>query len=57
MRTLTLSLIGAAALTAGLVLVRQPREPEVDAPRLKNTPAGESVEATISLDRIRELGL
>ena len=57
MRTLTLGLIGAAALAAGIALVRQPRDPEATPPRLKNTPAGESAQATISLERIRELGL
>lgn len=57
MRTLTLSLIGAAALAAGIVLVRQPREPEDTAPRVRDNPAGETTQGAISLDRIRALGL
>jgi hypothetical protein len=60
MRPLTLGLLGAAALTlgltAGLLLVRQPREPEATAPRDRTTPAGERDAGTISLDRIRALG-
>lgn len=53
-RTLVVSLIGVAALTAGLVLIRQQRQAE--APRLKEIPAGETLPATISLERLRELG-
>jgi hypothetical protein len=53
-RTLTVSLLGAAAIAASLVLLRQqkpelPRQPRV-------TPAGETVPGTISLERLRELG-
>lgn len=55
MRTLTVSLVGAAAVVASLVLLRQQRQPE--APRqAKVTPAGETVPGTISLERLRELG-
>ena len=54
MRTLTLGIIGAATLAAGLVLVRQQRAPEVERPRV--VPAGESQPAEISLERIRALG-
>ena len=54
-RTLAVSLIGAAALAAGLVFIHQQKQ--VDAPqRLKQTPAGETVPADISLERLRELG-
>ena len=53
-RALVVSLIGVAALTAGLVLIRQQRQAE--APRLKEIPAGETLPATISLERLRELG-
>jgi hypothetical protein len=57
MRTLTLGLIGAAALTAGLLIVRAPRPRDYDQmPRTKATPAGENVPGTISLERIRALG-
>ena len=56
MRNLTIGLIGAAALAAGLLLIRQPREEDAALPRAKDTPAGESLPGTISLDRIRALG-
>lgn len=60
MRPLTIGLLGAAALTvgltAGLLLVRQPRNPEIAPPRTKTTPAGENDAGTISLERIRSLG-
>lgn len=55
MRTLTVSLLGAAAIAASLLLLRQQREPEEPRqPRI--APAGETVPATISLERLRELG-
>ena len=55
MRTLTVSLLGAAAIAASLVLLRQQRQPE--APRQPRvTPAGETVPGTISLERLRESG-
>ena len=53
-RTLTVNLIGAAALVAGLVFIRQQKQSDV--PQLKNVPPGESVPAQISLERLRELG-
>jgi hypothetical protein len=57
MRTLTLGIIGAAALTAGLLLVRSPRPRTTEeAPRTGAIPAGENVPGTISLERIRALG-
>ena len=55
MRALTVGLIGAAALAAGLLIVRETRE-ETPGPRARDIPAGESQPASISLDRIRELG-
>ena len=55
MRTLTFSLIGAAALAAGMLLVRQQKVVEDERPKL--VPAGETVPAEISLDRLRELGI
>ena len=55
MRPLTAGILGASALAAGLLLVRQVKEVEVQKiPRV--TPAGESHPATISLERIRALG-
>lgn len=60
MRPLTIGLLSAAALTvgltAGLLLVRQPRYPDIAPPRTKSTPAGETDAGTISLERIRALG-
>ena len=55
MRALTVGLIGAAALAAGLLIVREVRD-ETALPRAKDIPAGESQPASISLDRIRALG-
>lgn len=55
MRTLTVSLLGAAAVAASLVLLRQQKQPEPPRqPRV--TPAGETVPGTISLERLRESG-
>jgi hypothetical protein len=53
-RTLIVSIIGVAAVTAGLVLFRQQKQ--VGAPVLKQVPAGENHPGTISLERLRELG-
>ncbi len=55
MRTLTFSLIGAAALAAGVLLVRQQKLVEDERPKV--VPAGETVPAVISLERLRELGI
>lgn len=56
MRTLTVGIIGAAALAAGLLLVRQQKEIEPHPERPQAVPAGETLPASISLERIRELG-
>ena len=53
-RTLVVSLIGVAAFTAGLVLFRQQKLVDT---RIKELPAGETVPRSISLERLRELGL
>ncbi len=54
-RTLIVSLLGAAALTAGIFVIRHQREAENE---LRNQiPAGEKTARTISLDKLRELGL
>lgn len=55
MRALTLGLIGAAALAAGVLLVREVRD-EDRTPRARDIPAGETQPTTISLDRIRAQG-
>lgn len=55
MRAITVGIISAAALAAGLLLVREIRgqEPTV---RDREIPAGENQPSTLSLDRIRALG-
>ena len=55
MRTLTYSLLGAAAIAAGVLLVRQQKQVEEERP--KQVPAGETVPAVISLEKLRELGI
>jgi hypothetical protein len=54
-RTLIVSLVGAATLTAGLLLVRQQKDAGVETKR--QVPVGERTAKDISLDRLRELGL
>ncbi|MGD8321051.1 MAG: hypothetical protein PVJ02_11360 [Gemmatimonadota bacterium] len=54
MRSLAAGIIGAAALAAGILLVRQVKQDPDARPRV--TPAGESQPAMISLDRIRAQG-
>ena len=53
-RSFTVGLLGAAALAAGLLLVRQQKDPDRERP--SSVPAGETQPATISLERIRALG-
>ena len=55
MRTLTVSLLGAAAVAASLVLLRAQRE-EVVRPQTRIVPPGETMPGSISLDRLRERG-
>jgi ABC-type uncharacterized transport system permease subunit len=55
MGKLSYSLLGAVALAAGLLLVRQHRQVEEERPKV--APAGETVPAVISLERLRELGI
>ncbi len=54
MKNFAMGLLGAAALATTILLVRQ-KEVEQKEPRL--IPAGENQPTTISLERIRELGL
>ena len=49
-----MSLLSAAALAAGILLMRQQKQD--DAERPKAVPAGETIPAHISLEKIRELG-
>lgn len=55
MRNLTIGLLGAAALAATLLLVRQQRQP--DPPGVGTVTRGENQPTTISLERMREAGL
>lgn len=54
-RTFLVSVIGAAAMVAGLVLLRQQKQPRVEA--VTDVPPGETVPATIVLERIRQAGI
>ena len=53
-RTLLVSLLGAAALAAGFVLIRQTAPQPL--PRYRDGHAGENEPGTISLERLRALG-
>jgi hypothetical protein len=54
-RKVTYSLLGAAALAAGLLLIRQQKQED---PRVAGELApGEAVPSEISLERLRELGI
>lgn len=55
MKSFTLGLLGAAALATTILLVRQSKDATQNEPRV--IPAGETQPSTISLERIRELGL
>ena len=55
MRKLTVGLLSAAALATTILLVRQQKQVVTDVAQA--IPAGETQPATISLERIRELGL
>ncbi|HSH74806.1 MAG TPA: hypothetical protein VLA09_03895 [Longimicrobiales bacterium] len=57
MKNFTLGLLSAAAIATTILLVRQPTEEEVDTRGPRLVPAGESLPADFSLERIRELGL
>ena len=55
MRKFTVGLLSAAALVTTILLVRQQKQVETEPPRV--VPSGETQPATISLERIREMGL
>ena len=55
MRKLAVGLLSAAALATTILLVLQQKQ--VEKPTAQAVPARESEPATISLERIRELGL
>ena len=54
---MAVSIMSAAAVAAGLLLIRQQRSDDVEANPDNIVPAGETVPGAISLDRIRELGI
>ena len=54
-RTFIVSLLGAAALTAGILVIRNQREAESQL--RKQIPAGEKTARIVSLEKLRELGL
>ncbi len=53
-RTLLVSLLGAATLTLGILLLRH--QMALEAGGEDQVPAGEDAARTVSLDRLRELG-
>lgn len=54
-RTFIVSLLGAVALTAGILVIRNQREAESQL--RKQIPAGEKTARVVSLEKLRELGL
>ena len=57
-RKITVSLIGTAALAAGLVLLRQGGvRPLPETATVEEVPPGEDVPGQIRLERLRELGI
>ena len=55
-RTFLVSLLGAATLTVGLLLVRQHQKVAAVEAR-RQVPAGERAARNVSLEKLRELGL
>ncbi len=55
-RTFFVSLLGAATLTVGLMLVRQ-HQKEAESEAQRKVPAGERMARNVSLEKLRELGL
>jgi len=55
MRALTVGLIGAAVLVAGIIIVREIRTGD-EFPRSREIRAGETEPSYLSLERIRSLG-
>jgi hypothetical protein len=56
-RALAVSLMSAAAVAAGLLLIRQQRHEDLEPNPENMVPAGETVPGAISLERLRELGI
>ena len=57
-RKITVSLLGTAALAAGLVLLRQGNSrPEPETATVEEVPPGETVPGQIRLEKLRGLGI
>lgn len=56
-RKISVSLLGTAALAAGLIFLRGIGRPEPETVTVDEVPPGETVPGQISLERLRELGL
>ena len=56
-RKISVSLLGTAALAAGLILLRGNSQPESEAVTVDEVPPGETVPGQIRLDKLRELGI
>ncbi len=54
-RKVTLGILGATAAVASLLLIRQTKQ--VTPKEAVRVPAGESVPGSVSLERLRELGI
>lgn len=57
LRTFAVSIMSAAAVAAGLLLIKGQRHEDVEQSLDNVVPAGETVPGTISLERLRELGI
>ena len=57
MRTLTIGLLGVAALTAGLLLARSQQRQVVRSGQAPSTVQDDETQAVVFLDRLRELGI
>lgn len=56
-RTVVVSLIGVAAIAAGVALLRQDRESGDRNRKVREVPPGESIPSTIVLERLRQAGI
>jgi hypothetical protein len=57
LRTFAVSVMSAVAVAAGLLLIKGQRHEDVEQSLDNVVPAGETVPGTISLERLRELGI
>lgn len=56
-RKISVSLLGTAALAAGLIFLRGNDRPEAETVTVDEVPPGETVPGQIKLDKLRELGI